>query len=42
MALKNETGYVNDSIGIKVEGELGDFQIIEENSDSDDDNYRDR
>uniref|UniRef100_A0A2H1VNW2 Peptidoglycan recognition protein n=1 Tax=Spodoptera frugiperda TaxID=7108 RepID=A0A2H1VNW2_SPOFR len=37
MALNNETGYVNDSIGIKVEGELGDFQIIEENSDSDDD-----
>ncbi|XP_022832983.1 peptidoglycan-recognition protein LC-like isoform X2 [Spodoptera litura] len=37
MALKNQTGYVNDSIGIKVEGELGDFQIIEENSDSDDD-----
>lgn len=37
MALKTESGYVSDSLGFKVEGELGDFQIIEEKSDSDDD-----
>ncbi|CAH0578223.1 unnamed protein product [Chrysodeixis includens] len=36
MALKTESSYVDESIGLKVEGELGDFQIIEEVSDSDD------
>ncbi|XP_026730977.1 peptidoglycan-recognition protein LC-like isoform X1 [Trichoplusia ni] len=36
MALKTESSYIDESIGLKVEGELGDFQIIEEVSDSDD------
>ena len=41
MALKTESGYVKDSLGLKVEGELGDFQIIEEKSDSEDDDSAD-
>ncbi|KAJ8737563.1 hypothetical protein PYW08_000158 [Mythimna loreyi] len=42
MALKTETGFVSNSLGIRVEGELQDFRIIEEKSDSDDDESTDK
>lgn len=37
MALKSETTCVDDRLGLRVEGDLGDFQIVEEKSDSEDD-----